>query len=138
MPLIAVEGCTISCSASPFQITSKASTGVKIDGKGVKIDGKGVKIDGKGVYREKLSVLVPTGASQGGGTLIDSVTIDIEPHIIVGTKVDGKTPIAVGDTATKTGKFQIGQSSSSLPIVVTVSDAGQSAVNVTKVTFHTN
>ena len=49
MPLIAVEGCTISCSASPFQITSKASTGVKIDG--------------KGVYREKLSVLVPTGAS---------------------------------------------------------------------------
>lgn len=117
MPLIAVEGCTISCSASPFQITSKASTGVKIDG--------------KGVYREKLSVLVPTGASQGGGTLIDSVTIDIEPHIIVGTKVDGKTPIAVGDTATKTGEFQIGQSSSSLPIVVTVSDAGQSAVNVT-------
>ena len=117
MPLIAVEGCTISCSASPFQITSKASTGVKIDG--------------KGVYREKLSVLVPTGASQEGGTLIDSVTIDIEPHIIVGTKVDDKLPIAVGDTATKTGTFQIGQSSSSLPIVVSVSAAGQSAINVT-------
>ncbi len=117
MPLIAVEGCTISCSASPFQITSKASTGVKIDG--------------KGVYREKLSISIPPGASQGGGTLIDPVTIDIEPHIIVGTKVDDKLPIAVGDTATKTGTFQIGQSSSSLPIVVSVSAAGQSAINVT-------
>ena len=117
MPLIAVEGCTITCSASSFQITSKASTGVKIDG--------------KGVYREKLSISIPSGASQGGGTLIDPVTIDIEPHIIVGTKVDDKLPIAVGDTATKTGTFQIGQSSSSLPIVVSVSAAGQSAINVT-------
>lgn len=117
MPLIAVEGCTITCSASPFLITSLASTSVKIDG--------------KGVYREKLSISIPSGASQGGGTLIDPVTIDIEPHIIVGTKVDGKLPIAVGDTATKIATFQIGQSSSSLPIVVTVSDAGQSAVNVT-------
>lgn len=117
MPLIAVEGCTITCSASPFQITSQASTGVKIDG--------------KGVYREKLSVLVPTEASQGGGTLIDPVIIDIEPHMVAGSKVDDKLPIAVGDTATKTGNFQIGQSTSSLPIVVVVSDAGQSAINVT-------
>lgn len=117
MPLIAVEGCTITCSASSFQITSQASTGVKIDG--------------KGVYREKLSVLVPTGASQGGGTLIDPVTIDIEPHMVTGSKVDDKLPIAVGDTATKTGNFQVGQSTSSLPIVVVVSDAGQSAINVT-------
>ena len=117
MPLIAVEGCTITCSASPFQITSLASTGTKIDG--------------KGVYREKLSISIPSGASQEGGTLIDPVTIDIEPHMIVGTKADGKLPIAVGDGATKTGTFQIGQSSSPLPIVVSVSAAGQSAINVT-------
>ena len=117
MPLIAVEGCTITCSASTFQITSQAS--------------QGVTIDGKGVYREKLSVLVPTGASQGGGTLVDPVSIDINPQVIAGTKADDKKPLAVGDTATANGNFQVGQSVTTLPIVVTITDAGQQAINVT-------
>ena len=121
MPHIAVQGCRITCSATPpsgdVSITSTPSTGVKING--------------KGVYREKLSVLVPAGSTQGGGTLIEPVTIDINPSVIAGTQVDGKLPLAVGDTATKTGSFQVGNSVSTLPIVVAISDAGQTTMQCT-------
>lgn len=120
MALLAVEDCTLQSNVTPFIIESVASPGVKINN--------------KGIYRKELKINFTPGAQhQTGGTLESPVTITISPQVIKGTKVDDELPLAVGDQnpITDTGSFRVGDSSVTKPIVISIKDAGQSAVNCT-------
>lgn len=88
-----------------------------------------VSVDGSNAYFGDVDVLVPSGANQGGGTLTAPVTITLKA---TGTNVQTEKGNALlqGATGQSTGTFQVGNSATSMPIVLVVTDAGQSNVDV--------
>lgn len=120
MSFLAVEGVTLQSNVTPYTIISTTSPGVKINN--------------KGVYCKELKVLFSPGAShQTGGTLTQPVTVTISPSNVKGTKVDGELPLSAGDQnpSTDTGSFQVGNSTVTKPITVTITEAGQATANCT-------
>lgn len=119
MPLIAVNGCTLQDAMHQGQCTIKAGLA------------KNSKIDGNPICLDELEVIVAGGTIPGAQ--VAPVTVKIKAAAIVGTKFEGKAPVAVGDmnTGGETGKYQVGNSVQEQPIVITVADAGQTAVQAT-------
>lgn len=119
MPMVAVQGCTIldTTHQGTCTIISGLSTGTKIDGQAVCLDG--------------LQVMVAGGTIPGAQTA--PVVVTINAMQIVGTKIDGKAPLAVGEVSsgTEMGSYVVGNSTVSAPIILQIADAGQVAVQAT-------
>lgn len=116
MALIAVENCTIedTIHKGTCMIQSGLSEKTKIDGKKICLDG--------------LKVIVSGGTVPG--PQVAPVTVTINAAQIAGVKFDGKLPLAEGDVSsgTETGSYQVGDSTVSAPIVLRITNAGQSDV----------
>lgn len=119
MPLVAVDGCTIQDAVHQGQCTilSGLSTNTKIDGKAICLDGLKVQVAGGSVP----------------GTQLEPITVTINAMQIVGTKFDGKAPLAIGEVSSgqETANYQVGQTVQNLPVVLTIVDAGQTDVQAT-------
>lgn len=117
MPLIAVQDCTITDTIhqGQCQILSGLSAGTKIDNKFICLDG--------------LKVLVSGGTIPG--PQIAPITVTINAMQIIGTKIEGKLPLAMGEVSSgsETGSYQVGNVTQTLPIILTITNAGQSGVN---------
>lgn len=120
---VVVNGCTILInggvitSPSPLQFLTPASTEVFINK--------------KGVFFGDIKVLVPSGASGPAGVLSKPVTC-----IITATGSNMKTSAGValllGDKSSgnDTGTFVQGNTSTDVPLLLTVADAGQTDVTL--------
>lgn len=119
MPLIAVDGCTITDTAhqGTCSIVSGLSVATKVDGKAVCLDG--------------LKVMVSNGTVPGAQ--VAPVTVTINAKLIHGVKFEGKAPLAVGEVSggSETAEYQVGNSTVSAPVVLTITNAGQSDVQGT-------
>lgn len=119
MPLVAIDGCTLQDTVGQGQCTvvSGMSMFTKIDGKAVCLDG--------------LQVMVSGGTVPG--PQVAPVMVKLNALSIVGTKFEGKAPLAMGDMSggTEMGQYQVGNSVVSAPIVVMIADAGQTDVQAT-------
>ena len=116
MPLVAVDGCTITDAAQgECTILSGLSTATKIDGKAVCLAG--------------LKVQVANG-SVPGGKQMEPVTVTLNARLIQGVKFEGKAPLALGEVSSgsETANYQVGQTVVNMPVVLTITDAGQSDV----------
>ena len=113
---IAIETCTIVDSAhgGTCIIKSGLSQNVKV------CEGK-VCLDG-------LVVTVAGGTIPG--PQVAPVDVTINAAIIQGTTVEGKCPLALGEVSSglEQGQYQDGPSTQTLPIVLTIADAGQTFV----------
>ena len=124
---VAVDGCTILInggvitSPSPLQFLTQASTEVFIKSKG----------SNKGVFFGDIKVVVPSGASGPAGALAKPVTCTIKA---TGSNMKTSAGIALllGDKSSgeDTGTFVQGQTSTDVPLLLTVADAGQSDVTL--------
>lgn len=116
MPLVAVDGCTITDAAhqGTCTILSGLSTATKIDGKAVCLDGLKVQVAGGSVP----------------GAQIEPVTVTLNARMIQGVKFEGKAPLALGEVSggSETADYQVGQTVVNMPVVLTITDAGQSDV----------
>lgn len=119
MPLVAVDGCMLQdmVGQGQCQIVSGLSVGTKIDGKAVCLDG--------------LQVMVSGGTVPGAQ--VAPVMVKLNALNIIGTKFEGKAPLALGDMSggTEMGQYQVGNAVVSAPIIVRIMDAGQVAVQAT-------
>lgn len=118
MPLIAVDGCTITDAAQgECTIVGGLSSLTKVDGKAVCLDG--------------LKVMVSGGKVPGAQSA--PVTVTINAKVIHGVKYDGKVPLAAGDVSsgTETADYVVGNNTVSAPVVLTITNAGQSHVQGT-------
>lgn len=120
MPLIAVDGCTIQDVVGNGTITVIPAGMSKF----TKVCDKAVCLDG-------LQVMV-AGGSIPPLTQSAPATITINAMNIVGTKFEGKAPLAVNDMGMGTATYQAPNgATSSVPITVQIMDAGQTAVQAT-------
>lgn len=91
-------------------------------------------INGKKVCLQGLVVTVVGGTIPGPQVDPVDITFDLPPMIaplqIKGTKIEGKIPLALGEVSSglETGKYTVGQSVQTLPITLTLVDAGQQFV----------
>lgn len=118
MPFVALENCQIQDTIHQGQCTiqSGLSPFSTMDGKKVCLDG--------------LKVLVSGGTVPG--PQVAPVVVTINAAMITGTKVDDKVPLAVGDVSsgTETAQYQVGQSVVTAPVVLTISNAGQTDIQI--------
>lgn len=118
MPLVALENCTIDDTVhkGTCKIQSGLSPFTAMDGKKVCLDG--------------LKVLVSGGTVPG--PQVAPVVVTINAAMITGTKVDDKVPLAVGDVSsgTETAQYQVGQSVVTAPVELTISNAGQTDLQI--------
>lgn len=120
---VAVDGCTILInggvitSQAPLQFLTPASTEVLINN--------------KGVFFGDVKVMVPSGASGPAGTLAKPVTCTIKA---TGSNMKTSAGVALllGDKSggEDTGTFVQGQTSTDVPLLLTVADAGQTDVTL--------
>lgn len=120
---VAIDGCTILInggvitSPSPLQFLTPASTEVFINK--------------KGVFFGDIKVLVPSGASGPAGTLSSPVTCTIK-STGSNMKTSAGVALLLGDksSGTDTGTFVQGNTSTDVPLLLTVADAGQTDVTL--------
>lgn len=88
-----------------------------------------VEINGNGVYSGDLVIWV-SGTTLSGLDQVDPAKITIKPSVIKEVEVDGNVVLGVGDNGQTDSPvtFVKGQTSSSSPIQVVITDAGQSEV----------
>lgn len=114
--LVAVEGCTIVDTLHQGQCTIKSglSENVKVAGSKVLLDGVVITVSG--------------GTIPGPQTAPVDVTLNAQQ--IKKLQFEGKCPIGIGEqsSGSEMGSYQVGQSTQSLPIVLMIADAGQTAV----------
>lgn len=120
---VAINGCTILInggvitSPSPLQFLTPASTEVFINK--------------KGVFFGDIKVLVPSGASGPAGVLSKPVTCTITA---TGSNMKTSAGVALllGDKSSgnDTGTFVQGNTSTDVPLLLTVADAGQTDVTL--------
>lgn len=116
---VAVEGCTISAqppiTGGSFTIQTPAS--------------EKVKAGGKGVYSGNIAVLV-AGTIFGSYAQSAPVTINIQPSMLKNLKVDGNIALGLGDGGITTDpvKYVAGTTSTTSPITIKITNAGQSKV----------
>ena len=69
-----------------------------------------------------------------GGTVpgpqVAPITVTLNANLIKGAKFDGMLPLAVGEVSSgsETADYTVGQSTVTSPVVLTITDAGQSDV----------
>ncbi len=118
MPLVALENCKIDDTVhkGTCEIQGGLSPLTTMDDKKVCLDG--------------LEVLVSGGTVPG--PQVEPVVVTINAAMITGTKVDDKVPLAVGDVSsgTETAKYQVGQTVVTAPVVLTISNAGQTDIQI--------
>lgn len=118
MPLVALENCKIDDTVhmGTCTIQSGLSPFTTMDGKKVCLDG--------------LKVLVSGGTVPG--PQVAPVVVTINAAMITGTKVDDKVPLAVGDVSsgTETAQYQVEQTVVTAPVVLTISNAGQTDIQI--------
>lgn len=118
MPFVALENCQIqdTLHQGTCQIQSGLSPFSAMDGKKVCLDG--------------LKVLVSGGTVPG--PQVAPVVVTINAAMITGTKVDDKVPLALGDVSsgTETAQYQVGQTVVTEPVVLTISNAGQTDIQI--------
>ncbi len=116
MPMVAVEGCKIEDTVHKGTCTIQSGLSVN-----TKIDGKKICLDG-------LKVLVSGGTVPG--PQVAPITVTINANLIKGAKFDGTLPLAVGEVSSgsEMADYTVGQSTVTSPVVLTITDAGQSDV----------
>lgn len=113
---IAVNSCSFTATNNgSVTILSGLSVGTTIGNSPICLDG--------------LNVMLVGGTLPGGFTQTAPVTISISATGIIGTKVENKAPLTVGDNGTGTVAY-VGPNgaTASAPATVTIADAGQVAV----------
>lgn len=120
---VAVDGCTILInggvitSPAPLQFLTPASTEVLINN--------------KGIFFGDIKVVVPSGASGPAGALAKPVTCTIKA---TGSnmKTSAGVALVLGDKSSgeDTGTFVQGNTSTDVPLLLTVADAGQTDVTL--------
>ncbi len=120
---IAVQGCTILINEGAIQPPAPLVPVTPPD--------SNILAGGKPCYFGNLQVTVPSGTSGPAGTLTASVTVTITA---TGTNVKDATGPAVlmGDksSGTDTGSFQAGTVTTSVPLLLVITNAGQTDVLV--------
>ena len=120
---VAIDGCTVLInggvitSPAPLQFLTPASTEVLINN--------------KGVFFGDVKVMIPSGASGPAGVLSSPVTCTLTA---TGSnmKTSAGAALLLGDksSGTDTGTFVQGQTSTSVPLLLTIADAGQTDVTL--------
>ena len=106
---------TFTCSATAVLTVSTAPSTV-------------LSIDNIPVYTGNITVIVPSGAQQGGGTLIKPVSITLTATSMYSTSENKKILLSTA-TGTGVGSFQVGESTSSMTITLSIASAGQTVVS---------
>ena len=106
---------TFTCSATAVLTVSTAPSTV-------------LSIDNIPVYTGNITVIVPSGAQQGGGTLINPVSITLTATSLYSTSENKKILLSTA-TGTGVGSFQVGESTSSMTITLSIASAGQTVVS---------
>lgn len=118
MAFVALENCTIvdTLHQGTCTIQSGLSENTKCDEQKVCLDG--------------LKVVVSGGTVPGAQ--VDPVVVTINAAIIGGTKIEGKLPLAAGEVSSgeETAQYVVGEEVVTLPVVLTISDAGQNDIQM--------
>ena len=114
--LIVVNGCTITDTTHQGTCTIKSGLSQK-----VKVTDKEVLLDG---------VVITVAGGTVPGAQIAPVDVTLNAQIIQKLKFEGKCPIALNEVSsgTETGKYQVGDTVQTLPIILQITDAGQTKV----------